>query len=146
VRYLEVVDANLAAFEPAELREQVTASWAREPTVATQEEFAEIMRDQLPFHFADPRDPRIADYVRRTEDTVYAPEVLRVFSANGYFDFATPFFETEYTLAHMGLDATLEKNISFGYYPLGHMIYLHEPALREMKADLAGFYDQTMAR
>lgn len=71
---------------------------------------------------------------------------LRVFSANGYFDFATPFFETEYTLAHMGLDPTLEKNIVFGYYPSGHMIYLHEPSLEKMKADLAKFYDETVTR
>jgi len=84
MRCLDVVDANLAAFEPVELREQVTASWAREPTVHTREEFAELMADQLPFHFADPRDPRIADYDARTKDTVYAPDVLRVFSANGY--------------------------------------------------------------
>ena len=71
---------------------------------------------------------------------------LKIFSANGYFDFATPFFETEYTLAHMGLDAGLEKNIAFGYYPSGHMIYLHEPALKQMRADLARFYDQTLTR
>ena len=71
---------------------------------------------------------------------------LKIFSANGYYDFATPFFETEYTLAHMGLDPSLDKNISFGYYESGHMIYLHEPALKQMKADLAKFYDQTMTR
>jgi len=71
---------------------------------------------------------------------------LRLFSANGYFDFATPFFETEYTLSHMGLDPSLEKNISFGYYPSGHMIYLHEPSLKQLKADLARFYDQTLTR
>lgn len=71
---------------------------------------------------------------------------LRIFSANGYFDFATPFFETEYTLSHMGLDPKLDKNITFGYYPSGHMIYLHEPALEQMKLDLAKFYDATLAR
>jgi carboxypeptidase C (cathepsin A) len=69
---------------------------------------------------------------------------LRLFAANGYFDFATPFFETEYTIAHMGLDPSLEKNISYGYYPSGHMIYLHEPSLKQMKADIARFYDQTL--
>lgn len=71
---------------------------------------------------------------------------LRIFSANGYFDFATPFFETEYTLDHMGLDPKLEGNITFGYYPSGHMIYLHEPSLKQMKADLAKFYDQSLTR
>jgi carboxypeptidase C (cathepsin A) len=66
---------------------------------------------------------------------------LRIFSANGYFDFATPFFETEYTIAHMGLDPSLEKNVTFGYYESGHMIYLHEAALERMKEDLDRFYD-----
>ena len=84
MKYLEVVEKNLNTFEPVELREQVIASWAREPTVSTQEEFAQLMADQFPFHFADPLDPRIADYLERTKDTVYSPEVLRMFSANGY--------------------------------------------------------------
>lgn len=70
---------------------------------------------------------------------------LKVFSANGYFDFATPFFETEYTLDHMGLDPSLEKNVEYGYYQSGHMIYLHVPALKKLKADLAGFYNQATA-
>ena len=84
MKYLEVVERNLATFEPVELREQVAESWAREATIQTQEEFAEVMADQLPFHFADPLDPRIADYEERTKDTVYSPEMLRTFSANGY--------------------------------------------------------------
>ncbi len=66
---------------------------------------------------------------------------LLVFSANGYYDFATPFFETEYTLDHMGLDDSLKGNLRYGYYESGHMIYMHEPALKQMKADLSKFYD-----
>ena len=73
MKYLEAVEKNLNAFEPIELREQVIASWAREPSVSTQEEFAQLMTDQFPFHFADPLDPRIADYLERTKDTVYSP-------------------------------------------------------------------------
>jgi pimeloyl-ACP methyl ester carboxylesterase len=42
------------------------------------------MAEQFPFHFADPLDPRIDDYLERTAETVYAPDMLRVFSANGY--------------------------------------------------------------
>lgn len=71
---------------------------------------------------------------------------LKVFSANGYFDFATPFFETEYGLAHMGLEPSLEKNLTFGYYPSGHMIYLNGPSRRQMRADLVKFYDAALAR
>jgi carboxypeptidase C (cathepsin A) len=67
---------------------------------------------------------------------------LRVFSANGYFDLATPFFATEYDLDHMDLDPTLRGNVEFGYYPSGHMIYLNVDALKQLKADLAGFIDR----
>ena len=84
VRFLERVDANLRAFEPIELREQVIASWAREPEVSTAEEFDQLMRDQFPFHFADPRDTRIDQYVGRSAGTVYQPDVLRHFAAEGY--------------------------------------------------------------
>jgi len=84
MKFLAAVEANLNAFEPVALREQVIASWAREPDVTTPEDFAQLMAEQFPFHFADPLDPRIDEYLERTSQTVYAPDMLRVFSANGY--------------------------------------------------------------
>ena len=71
---------------------------------------------------------------------------LRVFSANGYFDLATPFFATEYDLSHMMLPASLVGNIEFGYYPSGHMVYLNPDALKLMKTDLDRFYGEATAR
>ncbi|WP_199098927.1 peptidase S10 [Dyella sp. ASV21] len=68
---------------------------------------------------------------------------LKVLSVNGYYDFATPFFITEYDLAHMNLDASLRDNVRFLYYPSGHMIYLNTDALKQLKADLARYYDDT---
>ncbi|HXB62814.1 MAG TPA: hypothetical protein VNU94_08210 [Acidobacteriaceae bacterium] len=65
---------------------------------------------------------------------------LKVFSANGYFDLATPFFATEYDLAHMQLPPALQGNVQLGYYPSGHMIYLNPDALKQFRADLSTFY------
>jgi carboxypeptidase C (cathepsin A) len=70
---------------------------------------------------------------------------LRVFSGNGYFDFATPFFATQYTLDHLGLAPALQNNITFGFYPSGHMVYLNPQALVLFKADLAKWYDSALA-
>jgi carboxypeptidase C (cathepsin A) len=67
---------------------------------------------------------------------------LRVFSANGYFDLATPFFATEYDLSHMMLPASLVNNVEFGYYPAGHMVYLNVDALKQLKVDMDRFYGE----
>lgn len=83
-RFLEEVERNLASFEPVELREQVASSWAREQSARTQEDMAAIMHDQFPFHFADPRDPRLPEFEARTAGSVYSPDVLRQISASGY--------------------------------------------------------------
>jgi len=69
---------------------------------------------------------------------------LKVFSANGYYDFATPFFATEYTLRHLGLNPALQKNVTFGFYPSGHMVYLNPAALATFKADLSRWYDAAL--
>jgi proline iminopeptidase len=76
-RFLAGIDAGLAAFEPADLRDKVKASWEREPHVQTEEEFAQLLADQMPWHFADPRDLRIASYLAQTVHMRYAPAVLR---------------------------------------------------------------------
>ena len=67
---------------------------------------------------------------------------LKVFSANGYFDLATPFFNTEYDLHHMLLPPSIASNIEFGYYPAGHMVYLNVEALKMLKGDMEKFYSQ----
>lgn len=84
VRFLSEIDRELERFEPASLRRRVMESWERERTVRTQEEAAQLWSDQLPFHFADPVDPRIEEYERRTAGIVHAPDVIRHFAAQTY--------------------------------------------------------------
>jgi proline iminopeptidase len=83
-RFLAQVEQQLAAFEPVELRAQVTASWAREAEARTPDEVGELFADQLPFHFADPRDPRIADVRAAMAGAAYSPAVLRAAATEGY--------------------------------------------------------------
>jgi carboxypeptidase C (cathepsin A) len=64
---------------------------------------------------------------------------LRVHVANGYYDLATPYFATTYTFNHLGLDPSLLDNVGMSFYEAGHMMYVHRPSLRKLKAELAGF-------
>ena len=70
---------------------------------------------------------------------------LYAFSANGYFDFATPFFATQYTLDHLGVAPAIQQHVSFGFYPSGHMVYLNPAALVTFKGDLARWYDMVLS-
>jgi len=66
-------------------------------------------------------------------------QALKVHIANGYFDLATPYLATRYTFNHMGLEKSLQNNISMSYYQAGHMMYIHMPSIRQLKEDLANF-------
>ncbi|WP_027480492.1 S10 family peptidase [Deinococcus pimensis] len=70
---------------------------------------------------------------------------LRVIVASGYYDFATPYYASEYTFSHLGLDERLRGNLSTTYYEAGHMMYVHEESLARLKADLAAFVRGTVA-
>ena len=66
---------------------------------------------------------------------------LKVEVENGYYDMATPFFATEYTMEHLGLPEKLQKNIQEKYYDAGHMMYLREEDLAKLKSNIAAFID-----
>jgi proline iminopeptidase len=83
-RYLSHVEENLQRFEPEELRDQVTSSWARESEARTQEDCRALMSDQLPFHFSDPRDPRIEEMRAALSDMVFSPDVMREAARGDY--------------------------------------------------------------
>ena len=78
-----------------------------------------------------------ADLIRAmTED-----QHLQVEAENGYFDMATPFFATEYTMDHLLIPESGRSRIHLKYYNAGHMMYLHEEDLAKLKANVASFID-----
>ena len=56
-----------------------------------------------------------------------------------YLIIATPFFATEYTMDHLNLPTVYQSHVELKYFEAGHMMYLHEPELKQMKIELAGF-------
>jgi carboxypeptidase C (cathepsin A) len=69
---------------------------------------------------------------------------LKVWVANGYYDLATPYFATDYTVKHMGLDPAVRGNVTMTYYEAGHMMYIHMDSLKKLKSDYAGWMEATL--
>ncbi len=69
---------------------------------------------------------------------------MRLFVASGHYDLATPYFATQYTLGHMGLDASQRARVSTGAYDAGHMMYIHEGQLAKLKKDVAAFLQSAL--
>lgn len=75
----------------------------------------------------------------RLRTAMLAQPHLQVLVANGWYDLATPFFATEYTLDHLGRAPSLRARVQQAWYPSGHMMYLHPPSRRQIRTDLSAF-------
>ena len=65
---------------------------------------------------------------------------LKVMIASGYYDLATPYFATRYTVDHLNLAPELLKNITMTYYQAGHMMYIRKASLKRLRDDAFEFY------
>ena len=61
---------------------------------------------------------------------------LRLFNAQGYYDFATPFFGAEYSLKRYGIP---QDRITWKYYDAGHMMYIRDEDRAKLSADIRAF-------
>lgn len=76
--------------------------------------------------------PFIAKAMRQNKD-------FKVFVGNGYYDLATPFFATEHSMNHNGID---RSRVTMKYYEAGHMMYIHKPSLEALVADIRTFLQE----
>ncbi len=61
---------------------------------------------------------------------------LRVFNAQGYYDFATPFFGAEYSLNRTGIP---QDRVELHYYDAGHMMYVRDEDRAKLSRDIRAF-------
>lgn len=71
---------------------------------------------------------------------------MKLFVASGYYDLATPYFATQYTLKHMGLEPSLGGNIQTGYYEAGHMMYIDKASIAQLKRDVTAFIQSALPK
>lgn len=68
---------------------------------------------------------------------------LKVLVLNGIYDLATVFYGVEHSIDHLGLPPEIKDNIIMKYYEAGHMMYTHEPSLKQFKEEVATFIRET---
>jgi carboxypeptidase C (cathepsin A) len=69
---------------------------------------------------------------------------LKVLFTCGYYDLATPYFDSVYTADHLGLPESLRGNVRITYYESGHMMYIREADHARLKKDIAAFLKEAV--
>lgn len=64
---------------------------------------------------------------------------FKVLYCCGYYDLACPLQGTVFTVNHMGLDAQSRAQVSFQYYPAGHMMYIEKSSREKLHDDVKKF-------
>ncbi|PZQ94931.1 MAG: peptidase S10 [Cereibacter sphaeroides] len=86
-----------------------------------------------------PRQNALADVAVDLDAAMRRNPRMRVLSLNGYYDLSTPFFATEFDLAHMYLPKELLGNLVIRNYPSGHMLYLDDDTRSAVAQDVRQF-------
>jgi len=68
---------------------------------------------------------------------------MKVLLNAGYFDLATPYYSAVYVMHHLPMVDSLQKNISYAFYPAGHMVYVNLESLKMLHDNVAKFIDSS---
>jgi len=111
-------------------------------------------QSDLPYEILNPEVERNWDwssglqgrmgYVITSDDVRKAMSMnprMHVWLVTGYYDLATPYFASLYTVRQMELAPSLRENLRFDVYHGGHMLYTHARAREALVKDAADFYD-----
>ena len=131
---------------PGDQRNDFDPSWVQRP-VYTQM-FTQYVRDELGYKTDDVYGGGIAGWnydgygqnMSQLLESAFAKNpYMKLLLATGYYDFACPFFEAEYSMHHLFLPPDVQQNITVEHYEVGHMIYQDATARQELARDVRSF-------
>lgn len=68
---------------------------------------------------------------------------LHVLLNSGIYDLATPYFAAEWAMRQMDIPASERGQVHMAEYDAGHMLYVYEPALAQLRKNILSFIAQT---
>jgi len=87
--------------------------------------------------------PDASDTLRKTMTQV---PFMKLFIAEGYYDLATPPESVDYSVNHMRLAKEIAPNVTTKLYEGGHMMYIFEPSMEQLRADLEKFFESALGK
>lgn len=99
--------------------------------------FNHLTRDVWPwsYHGDDPNTNRYVNTAETLRAAIHKNPHLHVLVQSGYYDLATPYFASDYTVDHMELAPELRDRMWVKYYESGHMMYVREDDHRAFRED-----------
>ncbi len=70
---------------------------------------------------------------------------LKIMVFGGYYDLATPYFAAQYEDKHLPISSKLAKNIEYGWFESGHMVYVKDECLKQLHDRTAAFIKETLS-
>jgi len=67
---------------------------------------------------------------------------MKVLMACGYYDLTTTYLGSKWVVRHLDLAPEVRKNVTFGFYQGGHMMYTYLPALKNLTQDARKLYSK----
>jgi carboxypeptidase C (cathepsin A) len=91
-----------------------------------------------PWSFGDYENQylNVAEYLRQA--MTRNPD-LRVLMATGHFDLACPYFDSIYTVDHLGLPPELRGHIRIAQFEAGHMMYVRKSEHQKLRDEIVRF-------
>ena len=102
----------------------------------------ENLSNEVNFAWKFNLDNAILDQKETIYNIMSRNKFLKIWVLCGYYDLATPFFPAEWVYNHVFLTPESRENLSFTYYPSGHMIYMHQPSLEQFRKDAEAWYQE----
>ena len=68
---------------------------------------------------------------------------MKVMLNGGYYDLATAFYAAKFQMEHLPMKASLQKNITYAWYPSGHMVYANAASAKMLHDNVAKFIEMS---
>ena len=102
--------------------------------------FYESLSDSVNANWSFDSDNRFLAQEETIRNCMSANKFLKIWVLCGYYDLATPFFGAEWIFSHVFLNPEEAGNLSFTYYPAGHMFYMLESNVEKFHGEAEAWY------